>query len=59
VKGIPPGPIYSRILTLLRNAWLDGEVTSADQEEQLLRRLLQEAPEGQGNKVSGPLGPAR
>jgi tRNA nucleotidyltransferase (CCA-adding enzyme) len=41
-KGIPPGPVYSRILTMLRNAWLDGEVSSAAQEEELLARLLRE-----------------
>jgi len=58
-KGIPPGPIYSRILTALRNAWLDGEVSTADQEAQLFGRLLHELSDGQRNKFTGPLVPDR
>ena len=41
-KGVLPGPIYSRILTALRNAWLDAEVSTAAQETELLETLLQE-----------------
>ncbi len=43
-RGIPPGPIYSRILTTLRNAWLDGEVSTAAQEAELLEKFLHEYP---------------
>jgi tRNA nucleotidyltransferase (CCA-adding enzyme) len=38
--GLPPGPRYQAILNRLRAAWLDGEVTSADQEQRLLRELI-------------------
>ncbi len=39
-RGARPGPIYGKLLASLRNAWLDGEVTSADEERALLERLL-------------------
>jgi len=39
---LPPGPIYKEILTRLRNAWLDGEVVSIDQEFTLLSDLVSE-----------------
>jgi tRNA nucleotidyltransferase (CCA-adding enzyme) len=39
-RGIPPGPIYAQLLTSLRNAWLDGAVTNAAQEAELLEQLL-------------------
>ncbi len=38
--GLPPGPHYKAILTRLRQAWLDGEVTSAEQEKTLLATLI-------------------
>lgn len=38
---IKTGPIYSDILTALRNAWLDGDIHSQQEEEALLHRLLQ------------------
>ncbi len=38
--GVPPGPVYKKILLRLHNAWLDGEVTSAQQEKALLEKLL-------------------
>lgn len=41
--GLPPGPIYKRILRRLRAAWLDGEVQHPDEERALLDRLLAEA----------------
>ncbi len=41
-RGLAPGPRYARILEALRAAWLDGEVTSAVEEEALLERLLRE-----------------
>ncbi len=39
-RGLRPGPLYRTILTTLRTAWLDGEITSAEQEQALLERLL-------------------
>jgi len=53
-KGIPPGPIYSRILIALRNAWLDGEVSTEAQEAELFERLLREPPEDHQNVVTHP-----
>jgi tRNA nucleotidyltransferase/poly(A) polymerase len=41
-RGLPPGPIYREILRTLRNAWLDGKIVSAEQEESLLEELLSE-----------------
>lgn len=38
--GLPPGPGYKKILLRLHNAWLDGEVTTAEQENVLLQKLL-------------------
>jgi tRNA nucleotidyltransferase (CCA-adding enzyme) len=40
--GLPPGPRYQQILWQLRAAWLDGQVTTGEQEQHLLARLLQE-----------------
>ncbi len=40
--GIPPGPVYKNILTRLRQAWIDGEVTSRDEEIILLEKLITE-----------------
>lgn len=39
-QGLPPGPRYREILDALRDAWLDGEVASAEDEQALLERLL-------------------
>ena len=44
--GLEPGPRYSEILTQLRNAWLDGEISSKQEEKVLLGELLQ------GNEAS-------
>ncbi len=38
--GLEPGPIYRHILGRLRDALLDGEITSRDEEFELTRRLL-------------------
>ena len=38
--GIPPGPIYRRILQNLRIAWINGEISSEDQEKKLLNKYL-------------------
>ena len=39
-RGLEPGPKYGEILRRLRAAWLDGEITSKDQESRLLNELL-------------------
>lgn len=41
-RGLQAGPAYSRILTALRAAWLDGEIQSPEQESALLDRLIAE-----------------
>lgn len=38
--GLPPGPAYASILSTLRAAWLDGQVTSQEEETSLLQQLL-------------------
>jgi tRNA nucleotidyltransferase (CCA-adding enzyme) len=38
--GLPPGPNYQNILRTLRNAWLDGEIDSENEEIALLEHLL-------------------
>ncbi|MFQ6058266.1 MAG: CBS domain-containing protein [Anaerolineae bacterium] len=38
--GVPPGPIYRRILGALRDARLDGQVATRAQEEALVRDIL-------------------
>ena len=39
-RGVRPGPIYGKVLAMLRDAWLDGDVTTDDEESALLTRLL-------------------
>jgi tRNA nucleotidyltransferase (CCA-adding enzyme) len=39
-KGIPQGPQYSRILTQLREAWLDGKINSKEDELTFLEKIL-------------------
>jgi tRNA nucleotidyltransferase (CCA-adding enzyme) len=41
-KGLKPGPAYSKILTRLRAAWLDGEIKNEKQERALLDELIDE-----------------
>jgi tRNA nucleotidyltransferase (CCA-adding enzyme) len=53
-KGIPPGSIYSRILIALRNAWLDGEVSTAAQEAELFEALLRDSQKDQPDVVTQP-----
>lgn len=38
--GLPVGPKYRKILQALRDAWLDGEISSKVEESNLLMRLL-------------------
>ncbi len=39
-RGLPPGPRFGEILLKLRSAWLDGEVSSAQEEDELLESLI-------------------
>ena len=39
--GVPPGPIYAKVLQQLRAAWLNGEVKSLAEEQALLKTVLQ------------------
>lgn len=39
--GLPPGPAYGRILSRLRKAWLDEEITSYADEQRLLQQLIE------------------
>ncbi len=50
--GLVPGPRYTEILSRLRNAWLDGEVSSAEGERALLNELLKEAEGAVNLRVS-------
>jgi len=43
-RGLPPGRLYGQILTALRNAWLDGVITTPEQEAALLENLLAQLP---------------
>ena len=38
--GLSPGPAFKQILTELRNAWLDGEITTSKAEKRLLKKLI-------------------
>ena len=42
--GLPPGPAYKDILSTLRAAWLNGKISSVDEERALLERLLAALP---------------
>lgn len=41
-QAIPPGPIYRMILKALRDAWLDRNITSPEEEANLLNGLITE-----------------
>ncbi len=41
-RGLKPGPLFKQILTKLRTAWLDGAVTTPEEEQNLLNTLIQE-----------------
>jgi tRNA nucleotidyltransferase (CCA-adding enzyme) len=47
-RGVEPGPIYRQILGALRDARLDGQVSSLKEEEALVEKLLAENAEGTG-----------
>ena len=38
--GLSPGPKYKNILRQLRNAWLDGEIKSEQEEREVLKTLV-------------------
>jgi tRNA nucleotidyltransferase/poly(A) polymerase len=40
--GLPPSPRYNEILSALKQAWLDGQVQTEEEERALLHRLLEE-----------------
>jgi len=40
-RQLKPGPVYRLILDELRAAWLDGKVSSRDEELDLLERMLE------------------
>jgi tRNA nucleotidyltransferase (CCA-adding enzyme) len=40
--GLRPSPAYGRILSSLRDAWLDGKIHAPTEEEALLQELLAE-----------------
>ena len=39
--GIAPGPVYRRLLSELRTAWLDGRVSDPEQEMAFLKELIE------------------
>ena len=39
--GLRPSPIYGQILAALRDAWLDGDIQTAQQENDLLKALIE------------------
>jgi tRNA nucleotidyltransferase (CCA-adding enzyme) len=39
--GLSPGPAYRQILWSLRAAWLDGKITTSEQESALLQQMMQ------------------
>jgi len=43
--NLPPGPHYREILARLRAAWLEGAVTSEEEELILLQELLANLPD--------------
>ena len=44
-RGLPPGPIYRHILEALRDAWLDGKITTEEEEAAMLDQLIAEHAE--------------
>ncbi len=38
--GLRPSPVYTKILSTLRAAWLDGQIKSPEEEESLTRKLI-------------------
>ena len=40
---LPPGPAYRQILWTLKSAWLDGVISTVEEEEALLQNLITKA----------------
>jgi tRNA nucleotidyltransferase (CCA-adding enzyme) len=40
-RNLPPGPHYKEILYRLKSAWIDGKITSPEEESELLNKLTQ------------------
>jgi tRNA nucleotidyltransferase (CCA-adding enzyme) len=43
-RGVPPGPIYRRILSAIRDGWLDGKIENVTQEHAYLDELIKNEP---------------
>ncbi len=43
-RGLPPGPIYKRILGAIHEAWLDGKINNNDQEQAYFDELVGNEP---------------
>ena len=43
-RGLPPGPVYKRILSAIRAGWLDGKIENVDQEKSYLDELIKNEP---------------
>jgi hypothetical protein len=39
--GLRPGPLFGRLLTALRDARLDGKITTREEEEALVRKMTE------------------
>lgn len=48
--NLRPGPRFSTILKLLKNAWLDGEISSKEEETELLEKLIKNDNAIEGNE---------
>jgi tRNA nucleotidyltransferase (CCA-adding enzyme) len=51
--GLPPGPIYKRILGAIHDAWLDGKIKNVDQELTLLNELINNDPANNTSSEQG------
>jgi hypothetical protein len=51
--GLKPGPLFGQLLRALRDARLDGRVSTREEEEKLLERLLEEEEEDRGTGGQG------
>ena len=49
--GLKPGPVYKRILNRLRDAWLDGDISTVEQEKNLLDELLTQEKQSEDSRV--------
>jgi len=49
--GLPPGPKFARILSRLRAAWIDGEISSRADEARLLEDMISGGFQAEGNSA--------